>query len=337
MKRLLLLAGTLLCSASAVCAAAPASAPDYAITASIPGPAAGGWDYARVDAAAHRLYIARSNSVTVIDTATGKALPSIGAIQHGHAVVPIPHDRLMVTSGDDDTVRILNAVSGQELAKIAVGKKPDAAIVSPDGRKAFIMNAHSGSVTILDLEKLAEVRTIAVKPGLEYAALTPQGLFINNEDDSDMEFIDLVHGARVTALALPGCDAPSGLAFDARTSRLIAACDNGKAAIVDSRTQRLIDLVGIGKGPDAVILDAARRLAFIPCGKDGELDILTLDGAKVHHVKTVKTQFGARTGALDARTGAIYLPTAQPAALNKSGTRMAPVPGTFHVLVLKPV
>lgn len=334
MKTLLLLATALI--APAVTAATTA-APTYAVTSAIAGPDAGGWDYARVDPIAHRLYVARSASVTVINTADGSVVGSIGSIAHGHAVVPVLGNRLLVTSGDDATARFLAVGDGRELGRVMVGKKPDAAIASADGRTGFVMNADDGTVSVIDVASMKVTRTVSVKPALEYAALTPDGtLFVNDEDANEMEVVDVAHGVAGKAIAMPGCEAPSGLAFDVKSARLIAACANGKAAVVDARQRSFVGLVDIGMGPDAVILDEARRLAFIPCGEDGVLDILSLDGATIARVGQVTTAAGARTGALDQATGAIYLPTALFDPPAKAGSRPVPRPGTFRVLVVRP-
>jgi hypothetical protein len=199
------------------------------------------------------------------------------------------------------------------------------------------MNVDAGTVSVLDVGAMKVLRTIAVKPALEYAALTPSGtLFVNDEDAGEMEAIDLARGMVAEAIAMPGCEAPSGLAFDGRSGRLIAACANGKAAVVDARRRTFLGLVDVGLGPNAVILDSERRLAFVPCGKDGVLDVLSLDGPAVRRVGRVATAVGARTGALDPATGAVYLPTASFDPPTKPGGRPAPRPGTFRVLVVRP-
>jgi hypothetical protein len=69
--------------------------------------------------------------------------------------------------------------------------------------------------------------------------------------------------------------------------------------------------IPIGKGPDAVLYDNQRQLAFIPCSRDGVLVVISVaDPAKVALVQHVQTQTLARTGALDPQTGRIYLMTA---------------------------
>lgn len=315
-------------------AAAPA-APTYSVASSIPGPD-GSWDYARVDPSAHRLYVARGDAVTAVDLASD-AVTSVGHVQRGHAVMPLADGRLLVTSGTDGTVRFLNAANGNQIASVAVGKKPDAAILDEKGDRAFIMNAESGTISVLDTASMRVTRTFRAKPGLEYAALAGNTLFVNNEDLNEIEVVDIARGKPGKAIALPGCEGPTGLGYDASHARLISACANGKAAIIDTRTHRLSPLLDIGRGADAVIIDEGRGLAFIPCGRDGVLDILSLaSSSQVTAAGRVTTEIGARTGALDPSTGTIFLPTAQFTAPALPGGRPTPVPGSFHILVVKP-
>jgi hypothetical protein len=328
----------------ALVGAAPLPLPTYKAAESIAGPDGAGWDYAAVDPDARRIYVAHGDAVTTAALKATGVATSIGAISHGHAVVPIPHTRLLlVTSGRDSTVRLIDAVSGVESAKLAVGKNPDAAIVDPATGHVLVMNAESGTISEIDAgrngSKAMVVRTITVKPALEFAAIGgKRTLFVNNEDANEIDTVDLTTGKTGVPIAMPGCEAPTGLAYDARTDRLISACANGKAAIVDATKRRLVSLIEIGSGPDAVILDAPRRLAFIPCGRDGVLEMLSLDApGGINRIASVKTEMGARTGALDPVTGAIYLPTARYGPLVPGTKRPPALPGSFHILVVRPV
>jgi len=319
---------------AALLATAAAPAPFYHVAGSIAGPD-GSWDYARVDAATNRLYVARSNAVTAVDLASG-TVTSFGEIQRGHAVVPLSGGRLLVTSGTDGTVRFFDK-DGKQIGSVPVGNRPDAAVLDASGAHAFVMNAGGGTVSEIDTATMKVSRTITVKPALEFAAVAGNMLYINDEDANEIEVIDIAKGTTGTPIALTGCEGPSGLGYDAKHGRLISACANGKAAIVDAKAGKLAALVDIGKGPDAVIVDEARGFAFIPCGRDGVLEILSLASpAAVTKVGQVTTEAGARTGALDPKTGAIYLPTAKTAAPAQPGGRPAPVPGSFHLVVVKP-
>jgi DNA-binding beta-propeller fold protein YncE len=334
--RHLILVGLAL-TASLTAGGAAQTIPAYGVSGAIAGPD-GSWDYASVDPVSHAVYVARGENVTVIDPIAGTSR-SIGTTAKSHAVVPIP-DRhlLLVSSGHDDSVRLLDPASGRETARIAVGNDPDAAFYDAERHRAVVINAKGGTVSVIDVAAARVLRTITLKPGLEFGVLGPNGtLFVNNEDANEIETANLDSGQPGPTIPLTGCTSPSGLAYDAVTDRLISACANGKAAIVDAGKRRLTGLLDIGMGPDAVILDAARRLAFIPCGRDSLLEVIALDGPNRPAVTSaIKTEPGARTGALDPRTGVLYLPTARFAAPIAPATRPGTVPGSFHLVVVSP-
>lgn len=326
-RRLAIAAAT--CFASAAIAA-PSS---YKVTKQVAGPD-GGWDYASVDPAGRMLYVAHGDSVLSMALGGENRVASFGAIAHAHAVVPIPgRPLLLVTSGGDGTVRLFDTRTQKQLASIPVGEDPDAAIYNASIGKAAVMNAKSGTVSIIDVASRKVARTIALEPGLEFAQFGRGGtLFVNNEDENVIETADIASGKAGPTIALAGCTSPSGLGYDGKTAQLISACDNGKAAVVDARTMKLIDLIDIGDGPDAVIMDASHRRAYIPCGRSGTLVEIALDGRQgAHVVGTVKTATGARTGAIDPKTGTIYLPTAV-SMTPTPGQHRAYQPGSFRLL-----
>lgn len=321
--------------ATGVASAAVAAAPSYKVTKAIAGPD-GGWDYSAVDAANRIVYVAHDKNVLAIKIGQREQASTFGDIAHAHAVVPIADSPLLlVTSGADDTVRLLDAKTETQVASIPVGHDPDAAVYDRSLGKAAVMNAKSGTVSIINVATRTVDRTITLRPGLEFGQFGSDGkLFVNNEDENVIETADVTTGKAGPTISLPGCTGPSGLGYDAKTAQLISACDNGKAAVVDTRTMKMTGLIDIDDGPDAVIMDTAHRRAFIPCGRSGTLVEVALDGSHgAHRVGTIATAPGARTGAIDPVTSAIYLPTATPMT-PPPGEHHAYKPGTFRVVVV---
>lgn len=315
--------------------AASAASPTYKLTKQVAGPD-GGWDYTSVDPANRTLYVAHDGTVLTMALDQGDRVSTFGTVAHAHAVVPIAgRALLLVTSGSDGTVRLFDTRTRKQVASIPVGEDPDAAIYDASIGDAAVMNAKSGTVSIIDVATRKVARTITLEPGLEFAQFGYGGkLFVNNEDENVIETADAASGTAGRTIALPGCTGPSGLGYDEKTAQLISACDNGKAAVVDARTMTLTHLIDIGAGPDAVIMDAPHRRAYIPCGRSGTLIEVALDGAQgAHAVGKVDTAAGARTGAIDPATGTIYLPTATPMA-PPPGEHHAYRPGSFRVLVV---
>jgi hypothetical protein len=112
------------------------------------------------------------------------------------------------------------------------------------------------------------------------------------------------------------------------------------AKVLDAATGKEVASIPIAAGPDAVIYDAARRLAFVPCGGDGVLEVISIpDAAHVTKLQTVQTQAGSRTGTLDPASGRLYLMASQPDPAGKPGPggRGVPrLPGSYEVLVISP-
>ncbi len=296
----------------------------------------GGWDYASFDAARRRVYVAHGMQVTAIDADTGAVTASFASGNHLHAVTPIPgSDRLLTTNSGDNTAKILNARTGALIAAIPTADDADSALYDPASGQVLVVGGDSGQIDFID-PKAAKV-TASIKTGgkLEFLALDGHGkLFVNDENKHTIVVIDLATKAVTGAYDLPGCVAPTGLAYVAG-GRLVSACANGVAEILDAASGRQIAALKIGARPDAVIYDAGRNLAYIPSGGAGTLSVIALSGAADNTViDTVVTQVGARTGTVDPKTGRIYLPAAEYLPPTAPGQRPAVKPGTFRVLVL---
>ena len=121
-----------------------------------------------------------------------------------------------------------------------------------------------------------------------------------------------------------------------RANWRLSSCANGKAALTDLRARKVVALLPIGEGPDTAIWDAGHKRFLVPCGKSGTLSVIRMVGRTPLVEKAVQTEVSARTAAIDAATGRLYLPSARfgpPVAGAKRGAMEA---GSFHVLVMAP-
>ena len=297
----------------------------------------GGFDYASFDPVHRRLYLSRVGGVLALDVDTKTVTEHLTDAQRTHESLPLDGGKtLLITDSGTNTAHLVDALSGKALAEIPTGKKPDAAIFDTASGLALAMNGASGDVTLIDPATQKAVGTIAVGGALEFAAADGAGkVFVNIEDKGEIAVLDIKTRAVTGHYALKGCEEPSGLAYAPGAGVLIAACGNQVAKVLTANTGEEVASLAIGKGPDAVIYDAARKLAFIPCGRDGVLEVIAVRGPHdVAIVQTLKTQPGARTGAVDPKTGKVYLPTAT-YTLSATG-RPAATPGTYAILVVSP-
>jgi DNA-binding beta-propeller fold protein YncE len=124
-------------------------------------------------------------------------------------------------------------------------------------------------------------------------------------------------------------------------NRVFIGCRSGLFAVVDGATGKIVATQPIGLGVDALEFDPKTELIYVSTGGgDGALSIFH-EGSPDNYalVENVKTLPGARTMALDQKTGKIYLPIADfgplPVATPENPRPRAPMaPGTFSVLVV---
>ncbi len=322
-------------TASALAAAAQPAANSFAVVQRIAGPD-GGWDLASVDAGTHRLYVARDYGVMAVDLASGKVTDKVVDGAGVHGVLPVPNSALVVSAnGRSNDAVLFDGVSGKVEATIPTGVSPDAVVVEPKSGLVVIFNAKSKDATVYDIANRAGAGAVALGGKPEAAAADESGrIFVNLEDTAEIAIVDVAARKTTGDYALPGCEAPTGLARDASLGVLISACKNQVAKVVDEKSGKDLATLAICKGADGVLLDDRRHRAFIPCA-DGALTVLALGGPDIAKVAaTVQTQPGAKTGALDPETGRVYLPTAKFAPPESEGARPKPLPGTFEILVV---
>jgi DNA-binding beta-propeller fold protein YncE len=318
----------------AVPVAALAAAADYKVVERIKVPD-GGFDYVTFDAATSRIYIARDEFTTVIDTKTGKS-SQLNSASHGHMVVPIPGSTLGVLPQGRGSVLIADTAKDIAVATIPGGMGPDGAAYDPFSKLVFVMNHRGGDATLIDPVGQKAVATIPVGGTLEFPASDGAGkVFVNVEDQHQIAAIDVKLQKVVARYPMPECDSPTGLAYVPGSKLLISSC-NGVAKFIQASDGKEVASLAIGKGPDAVIYDERRQLAFIPCSQEGILEVISVkDPAHIAIVQQVPTQAGTRTGALDPQSGRIYLIAAKRDP-NATGGRGARLPGTYEVLVVAP-
>ncbi|MDB5446611.1 MAG: gluconolactonase [Phenylobacterium sp.] len=323
-------------AALAVASAAHAAAPRYRVADSIPGPD-GGWDYVRVDAEKNRLLAPRGTGVMEVDLATRKVTAGLAPGGRQHIALPLNHGReMLVTNGASDTAVFADVDSGATLASVPTGKGPDAAALDPRSGLVLVMDHAGGDVTLVDPTTRRAVGRIAVGGDLEEAVADGSGrAFVNVENQNQIAVIDIAARKVVARWPLGGCEGPTGLAYDVQDRELIAACD-GTTDIVRAADGQVLQTLPTGKGADGAAYDAQRRLAFVPAGRDGTLAVIAFDKGRARLAQTLATERGARTLALDDRTGRLYLPTAKYGPPPAPGARPSPLPGTFHILVVSP-
>ena len=324
--------------AAIIVGAAPASAapPTYELAGHVAGPD-GGWDYVTFDPDLRRIYVSRSDGITALEVDSLHLIGHLADGQSTHKVVPLRHGaEIAVTNRGDNSVLFIDAKTGKLISEAPTAKGPDGEILDPHSGLLLVMT-HSGQLGLVDPRTRKAVGSIPVDGAQEEAAAVGDRVYINLEDKGAIAVVSVADRKVLKTYPLAGCDGPGGMAYASRAHVLVIACGNGVAKMVRPSDGAIVASVPIGKGPDGALYDEALGLAYIPCGRDGVLDVISVpDGEHASLVQAVKTELGARTGAVDPKTGRVYLPTAKYDLAHFGPGRFPTVPGTFEILIVAP-
>jgi len=334
----------------ALCSMAPAVAADrtaaaYRITKTV---ALGGgerWDYVVFDPSAKRVYVAHGDHVTVVDEKKGEVIGQVGSFPGGtHGIaVSAETNQGYTDDGKAGTAIAFDLDSLQALKQISAAPGADGIVYEPVTRHVYVINGHSGSLTVIDPETNTAISTINVGAGLEAAIVDDKGaLFVNGADNHEIVRIDAKTNKIEGHWAMPDCKRPHGLAIDPETRRLFATCANNVLIVVDADNGANVATVPIGSSSDGAAFDPSRKLIFSSNG-DGTLSVIQEKDAQTFvPADTIKTVPSARTMAIDPRTGRLFLVAADIAKIEPPATpdgrpHVTYVPNSLKLLYFDPI
>jgi YVTN family beta-propeller protein len=300
-----------------------------------------GWDYLTVDAAARRLYVSHSDRVEVIDIDAHKVVGSVTGLNGVHGIAVAPDlGRGYISNGRSGSVTIFDLKTLAVIREVkTTGDNPDAILYDPFTKSIWSFNGRGKNATVFDGEGQV-LATVPLEGKPEFATTDRAGrIYVNIEDTSELVALD-AKGMKVDKRwPIAPCQEPSGLALDVAHDRLFSVCDNKTMAIVNAGSGKVEATAAIGSGVDGAAFDEMRRYGFSANGADGTITVVREKDAKV--VETAPTAKGARTIAIDSKSGHLFLPTAKfgetPApTAERPRPRPAIIEGSFEVLEVSP-
>jgi DNA-binding beta-propeller fold protein YncE len=155
------------------------------------------------------------------------------------------------------------------------------------------------------------VATIDGGGGLEFGDSGANGKFyVDGAEKNEIVRVDTATNKADAHWAMPTCVKPHGLAIDREHHRLFASCSNKVMVVMNADDGAVIATVPIGDGTDFASFDSQRKLAY-SSNRDGTLSVVSeISPDEFEPLPAIKTQVGARTMAIDPKSGRVYLVTA---------------------------
>lgn len=344
-KGQLALATMVLCAAGpATTFAAETASPLYKVAKTIPLGDGERWDYVTFDSSSNRVFVAHGDHVTVVDANTGTVAGQIGVFPGGtHGIgISTATGQGYTDDGKAGTVGVFDLTTLKTTEQIPAAPDADGIVFDPASGHIFVIDGDSGSITVIDPATDSAIASIVVGAGLEAGTVDGAGkLYVDGVDNHDIIEIDTTTNTIDAHWAMPGCMRPHGIAIDPVTRRIFSTCSNNVLVVVDADNGTNVATLPIGSFSDGAAFDPARKLIFSSNG-DGTLTVIReKDTQTFLPLGAIKTVTSARTIAIDARTGRLFLPAADiakidPPAAPGGRPHVTFVPGSLRLLVLEP-
>lgn len=332
----------LLAANATAAAASPPEQPNYHIAKVVPLGDPDRWDYVVFDPDSQRVYVAHGDRITVVNGDSGALIGTIAGMPGGTHGVAISHATGMgyTDDGKAGVVVEFDLNTLKAVKRIKAEADADGIVFDPASGHIFVIDGDSGKLTVIDPKTDAVVATVDGGGGLEFGDTGDNGKFyVDGAEKNEIVRVDTATNLADAHWAMPTCVRPHGLAIDRSHHRLFATCSNKVMVVMNTDNGVVIATLPIGDGTDFATFDPQRRLAY-SSNRDGTLSVIAERSPDDFVALTpITTQIGARTMAIDPKTGRIYLVTAE-MAINESAApndfrrRYSIKPGSARLLFL---
>ncbi|HEY2459035.1 MAG TPA: hypothetical protein VGI13_17140 [Candidatus Acidoferrum sp.] len=319
-------------------------------TISLP-PAPGGgeyYDYLTVDNAARRVYVSHGTEVVVLNADDYSVVGKVEGMNRAHGIAIVQElGKGFVTDGDSkpgakpQQVVIFDLKTLQVTGKVSTDQPDtDAIIYEPVSKHIFTFNGDSENATVIDPVKQVVITNIPLGGAVEFPAVDGKGMvYDNNSDKNEVVAIDARTNKVTARWPIKPAGHPVSLTMDKQNRRLFSGGRGPQFVVMlDADSGKVLQSYPISAGVDANDFDPATGLLFVST-KEGILHIYHEDSPdKLSEVEALKTEFGAKTCQVDAKTHNVFLSTSDfnpPAAATakQPHPQPTPKPGNFRVLV----
>jgi outer membrane protein assembly factor BamB len=326
----------------ALAATAKGQSVNYHLLKKVPlGAAAGGgeyFDYLTAEPSARRIYVSHGTEVVVVDADSGAVVGKTTGLKRCHGIALAEGTgKGFITDGDEGKVFVFDVKTLKITGEIKTDKDSDSIIYDPASKRIFAFNGDPHTASVIDPASGAVVKTIELGGGPEFAVADGKGTVYNNlEDKNEVVAIDTQTLTIKSRWPVAPAGAPTAMTMDREHGRLFSAGRNPQMVVMlDADSGKVLQSLPISAGVDAAAFEEQTGLLFVST-REGMVHIFHEDSpAKLSVVQTLKTEYGAKTMALDTKTHNLYLSTAEfsePPAGQANGRR-SPKPGTFHLLI----
>jgi YVTN family beta-propeller protein len=208
-----------------------------------------------------------------------------------HGMRFLPGDRrLVVTSEASQRLLFVDFIGGMVDTAVTTGQPGTHMVtVTRDGKRAFTTNIPAGTVSAIDLERLALASTFTVGTRIEGIAVMPNGeeVWVGGNESKTVYAVNGSTGAVVAKLEGFGMPYRIGITPDGRTA-VISDPGAERVHIADVATHKIRSTIDVppvsgagGASPQGVTISRDGRTAFVTLKAASKVAVIDIASAKI--------------------------------------------------------
>ncbi|HEX3895020.1 MAG TPA: beta-propeller fold lactonase family protein [Rudaea sp.] len=241
-------------------------------------------------AAAVHAYVGNqeNGTISIIDTGSDqviKTVPEKGKIgEKIQAVVTDPAEKTaFVVDAKGNSLVVVDLASGEVKQTIAVGRSPEGASLSPDGKTIAVCVEDDNVVTFVDVatQKVSrKIPTQGKNPEHCVFSSDEKWLVTSNENSNDIDVIDLKAGKSIAKIATSGHPRGMALLRGKNVAYVVQELVNG-VDVVDLDKKKVVATIKTGVHPADAMASRDGKRVFIANGGDGTVSAIDVATGKV--------------------------------------------------------
>jgi len=223
----------------------------------------------------------KANQVAVVDTSTWKAISSVDAGEKPTRIL-FQQDRKYLWVGCDSSdinqsgVTVIDPAGPRVVAFINTGAGHHEIAFNSDDRYAFVTNKQDGTLSVIDVQKLAKVKDLKIgdQPASIAFSNLSKNIYVANEGDGTIAVVGGPSNEILTRLtAKPGL---KSIRFTSggRWGFVVSAKENA-VRVFDSSNNQPAHIIEVGKSPDKISF--TRDYAYVRSLASEQVSMIQLD------------------------------------------------------------
>ena len=240
-------------------------------------------------------YIANREAgvLTVFDTTRNEKTGTIKVPEGGPQFVAFAPDgkRAYVSIFNNDrtvnVVGVLDTTTSTFVTMVPVGVRPFALDVTPDGKRVYVPNHDSGSITVIDTATNTVIDTVKVAPNPHWVDISADGktLYAANHESNVVSVVDIATDKVLTTIPV-GLSPHSILRHPTKPLLFNVNYDSSSMTVIDTNTNQVIKTVPTASHPQDISLAADGEHIYIAAVDDNAIQVFSMK--KMEIVSTVQ-------------------------------------------------